>query len=55
MLYKNVYAFVTALLAILIALLVGSRELQYGGIRIEMRIEQIPPSSSTHLRTTSKE
>ncbi len=50
MLYKSLYAFVTALLAILITLLIGSQEIhQYGGIRIEMRIEQIQPTRSTYF------
>jgi hypothetical protein len=55
MLHRNLYAFVTALLAILITLLLGSREVQYGGLRIEMRIEQIRPSGSTHFKMTSRE
>jgi hypothetical protein len=55
MLYRNIYAFVTALLTILITLLIGAREVRYGGIRIEMRIEQIQPASSPHIPTSTKE
>ncbi len=54
MLYKNVYAFVMALLAIILMLLLGSQEMQNGGVRIELKIEQIAPSSSIDFRKASR-
>ena len=46
---SNLYAFVMALLTLLITFILGARELPRGGIRIEMRIEHVQPQTTTSV------